>query len=267
MTLPYLGITGVVTPGDVEIIRECRAIAPPSHLVMAGVLVSGKTLKHIPVTNRRYPKIDMAVRLVESLSLIGGVFPAIHYNTGGDDRSLLVQLRDLLDLFKGFKGFTGGLQLNVVKPDPSSIRIVREMFPDVKIILQVNGSSIGSRRTPEKVAEYLRSYTGLMDYALIDFSGGNGKPSSPSLWYDILHHLGPMSKEHNFGLGVAGGLGPDGGSTILEVHYHGPLEPFSTDVESKVRVPVSNPIYGEKYQDQLDLDLSLAYTRSVGLAL
>jgi len=264
VTLPYLGITGVVTPDDVDTIRECRAIAPASHLVMAGVLVSGKTLKHVPVTNRRYPKVGTAVRLIESLSLIGGVFPAIHYNTGGDDRSLMIQLRDLLGVFKGF---SGGIQLNVVKPDPSSIRLVRDMFPNVKIILQVNGSSIGSKRTPENVAQYLRSYTGLMDYALIDFSGGNGKPSSPGLWYEILHHLEPMAREHGFGLGVAGGLGPDSGSTILEIHYHGPLDPFSTDVESRVRVAVDNPLYGEKYQDRLDRDLSLAYTRSVGACL
>ncbi len=260
---PYLGITGVVSPQDVGTIEECREILPPTHDMMAGVLVSGKTLKGQVVTNLRYPTIGQAVQRIKALSLIPNVFPTLHYNTGGDKDPLHSQLRFLLETFPGFQG---GVQLNVVKPGLGSIKLTRERFPDVKIILQVNGSSVRSK-TPEAVEEYVRAYAGHVDYALIDFSGGKGHTASPSLWYEILHRLGPMASAHNFGLVVAGGLGPEGGETIKAVRDLGPLAPFGVDAETKVRVEVDNPLYGEKYQDRLDRGLSLAYVRSVGAAL
>lgn len=260
---PYLGITGVVTAGDVDIIRECREIAPVSHDMMAGVLVSGKTLRGQIVTNRRYPTIGQAVQRIKALSLIPNVFPTLHYNTGGNQDPLHSQLRDLLEVFEDFQG---GVQLNVVKPSLGGIKLTRERFPDVKTILQVNGSSVRAK-TPEAVEEYVGTYAGHIDYALIDFSGGKGHTASPTLWYEILHRLGPMAQAHNFGLVVAGGLGPEGGETIKAVRCQGPLAPFGADAETKVRVEVDNPLYGEKYQDRLDRELSMAYVRSVGAAL
>jgi len=259
---PYFGITGIVSTADVDIIRECSSFVPSSHLMMAGVLVSGKTIKGTVVTNRRYPVLNQAIRRIQELSGIPNVFPTIHYNTGGSQDSLWVQLRNLLVTFEGFQG---GVQLNVVAPDPSTIKLTRQMFPNVRIILQVNGSSVRSR-TAEAVAAYVSRYVGLFDYALIDFSGGRGQETSVDLWYEILHNLEPMAQTNGFGLGVAGGLGPNGGDIIRDLRSRGSLALFSTDVESKTRVPVDNPLFGEKYQDRLDRDSSLAYVRSVSSA-
>jgi hypothetical protein len=133
---PYIAITGITSIEDVDTIGECSKIVAATirtHRVMAGVLVSAKTLRGEPTTNRRYPTVDR----VESLLLnsrYAYAWPVVHYNTRAVGDSLGDELRELVNRCPSMRG----LQLNVVSPDPDVVSKFAADHPDVEVILQVN---------------------------------------------------------------------------------------------------------------------------------
>lgn len=91
----------------------------------------------------------------------------------------------------------------------------------------------------------------------------------------ILETLSTM-EDRGVRLGLAGGLGPDCGGALNDLRTgllgHGgdedvDLDVLSYDAESRVRVPVPDPIEGEEYQDMLDRTSSVNYVAAVCAAL
>ncbi len=202
MKNPYIGITGFTTRDEV---KEILSMVPRSsdRLAMIGVLASLKTLRGLQ--NRwpnRYPK-------VENISAIFTRHPRalnlIHYNT--DEKETLY---DQLVKLTGIAGRDlHGFQLNIAWPDPSALAKYSLKYPAKKIVLQIGGRAFElieylPAKLAKKVAE---EYAGLLDYILLDPSGGYGKLLDVRSARAYLCAL--RMKNLDIGLGVAGGLSPE----------------------------------------------------------
>ncbi len=282
--VPYIGITGIVTQDDVETVKECvRTLqdhcptmftGEPTHRFMAGVLVSYKTLTGQPTTNRRYPP-RTEVETLLSQCLAAGAFPVIHFNTHAKGADLAREMEQLCEAFPSMRG----LQLNLVCPDPEVVRsFTSDPMRRVEVILQINHTSlVKTAKPPAKIGhpcDYAMGYTGI-SHALIDASGGNGRLFDHRTADTILETLSTM-EDRGVRLGLAGGLGPDCGGALNDLRTgllgHGgdedvDLDVLSYDAESRVRVPVPDPIEGEEYQDMLDRISSVNYVAAVCAAL
>lgn len=266
--IPYIGITGIVDDNDIATVRACvgkilgiRGAA--SHVLMAGVLVSRKTLTHDVTTNRRYPIIEVVDDLLRSCGSVSA-WPVVHYNTRSKGDVLATELDMVVETCPSMRG----IQLNIVSPDVSVVCKFAVKYPEVQVIIQINGSSL--RATGLTPRGYAMGYPGIK-HALLDLSGGNGKAIDPSVASrDILEACFPL-RNNGVRLGIAGGLGPLNPelSAVLNECLPSGITPrdLSYDAESGVRVPVPDPIEGEPYQDVLDRDCALAYVESIGRAL
>ncbi len=139
---PYIGITGITSLEDVETIGACCNIVAATvrtHRVMAGVLVSAKTLRGEATTNRRYPSIDAADEPLQ-LSRYAYAWPVVHYNTRATSDALRDELRLLVERCPSMRG----LQLNVVSPDPDVVARFASEHQSIEVILQVNRSAFGT---------------------------------------------------------------------------------------------------------------------------
>lgn len=257
MTHPYVGITGICNDVDIRTLKVAETVlSETNHILMAGVLVSHKTLSGLPTTNRRYPPIDEAVLLVRELAKFA--WPVAHYNTSGCQDPLSVQLQRLVGRLDKIEG----VQLNVVRPDQAEVAKFREDHPDIEIILQVNRHSPADYGV-QAILDYVRLYEGSVDYALLDLSGGEGRPLDAE-WALEIYSKWPFIRSHSgepVGLGVAGGLGPNC-KDLIEPFYSR-LKTLSLDAEGGLRVPVADPIPDARYQDRLDRDKALGYVSTL----
>lgn len=255
---PYIGVTGIVTDDDVAIVRQLVPLAAPFRL-MAGVLVSHKTLHGEPTTNRRYPPIQRVTGLLVACA-DAGAWPVVHFNSRENSRENLQD--DLIDLQIKAREMKG-LQLNVTKPNIDVVRwFFEEQRAKVEFILQVNRSSV-DEPTVDAALRYIDQYEGIADHALLDFSGGTGKELDPLVVRETLRGWRSQATP-----GIAGGLGPKQ-NRLIATSLHGvPANlPVSVDAESKLRIPVCDPIPGENYQDQLSGVMACDYVAHAMLSM
>lgn len=298
---PYIGITGITSDEDVDTISECCKIVAATvrtHRVMAGVLVSAKTLRGEPTTNRRYPTIDRVEALLLN-SRYAYAWPVVHYNTRAVGDSLGNELRELVNRCPSMRG----LQLNVVSPEPDVVAKFAVDHPNVEVILQVNRAAMPSldkivgsdgdkliarRNVASEVIAYTSQYEGIM-HVLLDASGGDGRGLDTRAIGTIIGRRAHELNRRGIRIGFAGGLGPECSGTIIETRNHAMLQAWdrfvvcggeqsidaslyeltalSFDSETRVRVPVEDPFVGEKYQDRLDRDKAFAYIADACVAI
>lgn len=248
----YVGVTGFMTPGEVSYVLEGLPEVPfreggdPGRRFMIGVLVSWKTLAGIaPKLPNRYPH----------LSRVGEILPQtdheqprtlnfVHYNTKDSDT-----LVEQLDLIKRADYKIHGFQLNMAWPSPGIVARCHGDVPGGRIILQIGGNALEAvGNQPHTLVAKLREYVEVVDYILLDPSGGLGKSFDPEEMRAYLDAI--YDTDLPFGVGVAGGLSA---STIEE--RIGPLaEKFpdlSIDAEGQLRTP--HP------EDRLDVMAARAY--------
>lgn len=259
----YVGVTGIAHPREVEPLwfeaagwqREDFG----NRALMLGVLVSGKTLRGESVPNRRYPDLATARNLVRSLSRFS--FATVHFNSRLS-QPLDEQLAWLVDEIPDVHG----IQLNLRWPDVGALSRFRARFPSVSLILQVNHSSL-TDVSPSSVRSYVAAYQDVVQHALLDLSGGSGRPLDPEWTTECLLANADLFREAGIVPGIAGGLGPGCEETLAAIRVRCDAQSagmcFSIDTESRVRVPVSDAIAGEPYQDQLCPRLVLDYLHSV----
>lgn len=275
MTAPYIGITGVVTDDDVATIRACVPLAPPSHRLMAGALVSAKTLRGEWAASRRYPHASRVEALLAGCA-DAGAWPAVHYNTRAEGEVLGLELWSLCNLFPAMRG----LQLNVARPDPAVVREFAARHPAVEVIVQVNRAAIGNddagRPNAAHAVVFASAYVGAR-HALVDLSGGTGSAVDISFAARVTRAwrvLADAFADHPCGpprLGVAGGLGPAARVTLAalrdEVVGAQAFGELSFDAESGVRSPVADPTPSEKHQDALDAEKARAWVALAARAI
>ncbi len=255
---PYIGITGIVTSDDAETARECVRLVPPTHRLMAGVLVSAKTLRGGTPTSRRYPRIGAVEGILAALA-DAGAWPVVHYNSRAEGEDLAVELRVLANLCESMRG----VQLNIARPDAWAIDGFLRGHPNVEFILQVNRGAYpnGVMPSADVAAAYVHNYRAVASYALLDLSGGLGTAVDVEFTAKILSR---WREDWFVGAAVAGGLGPDASGVLTSLRGavgDGVFRTLSFDAETGVRVPVSDPIAGEKHQDTLARGEALAWVR------
>lgn len=241
MRKPYIGITGFMFLSDaLHVLNSVPANA--NRLVMLGVLASLKTMRCIQNKwPNRYPTMDK----------IAGIFPGhpsvlnlIHYNT--KEKETLGEQLVAMTEFGGRN--LHGFQLNIAWPSPDVLAEYKKAHPTKQIVLQIGGHAFEMvNHLPEQLAARVTEYDEVVEYVLLDPSGGYGKPFDPERARDYL--LALEAQNFGMGLGVAGGLSPATLNLVEPLAREFP--DLSIDAEGRLRTP----------EDHLDLAVSSEYLR------
>lgn len=201
---PYIGITGFTRKTDV---LTCLSAIPNEleRLFMVGVLLSSKTINggtnKYPLRYPNYKSIkDIFTDDPRCLNMI-------HYVT--DDKTTLV--KQLLDVAEIGGENCHGFQLNIVWPDIAILKEVKKELPNHKFVIQCSGGAMSrfdkelENDVPKLVFSVVQKYqeAGVIDYLLIDPSGGRGKAFDAQ---STIKMLTPHFDQKDYQLGVAGGL-------------------------------------------------------------
>ena len=226
---PYIGITGFMTGREVTMAAE-EIPTGATHDLMAGILVSSKTLRGEQNKRpNRYPTIENANRIP---LFHRRVFTVVHYNTKEPD-TLGEQLREIQ---RCFRSLIEGIQLNMAWPNPLELIPFCVKTPQYKIILQIGAWAFEKiDNSPQKLVERIKGrYSGLVDYVLLDMSGGEGIVMDRKNIDRYLEALYGAGVHEQVRIGIAGGLDPE---NVGEV-----VRPFATrypnlcvDAEGRIR--------------------------------
>ena len=194
--------------------------------LMVGVLASSKTLvgekNSFPV---RFPKVED----------ISNIFTAderalnmIHYATKepADFSEQLVRLVEIAG--ENLDGF----QLNMRWPDPRQIEAFRNRCDAMKIVLQVGAKALEEvGNDAGRFVEKLMDYRELVEYVLVDPSGGHGIDMDVAVMRRYVRAL--KRAEMNCGIVIAGGLGSE--SLLVVQPIVTEFDDLSIDAEGKLR--------------------------------
>lgn len=164
--LPYIGVTGFSSKEEVDQITWLCHHRPSKMYVMFGFTSSLKRLLNPLSTGETSPSLldlnDLVYRVHRNH------LPMIHYYTSEPD-TLADQVHALFDYCK-LDLHSCGLQLNLKWPDPKELAKIATA--ESKITLQL--PKIALNESDTHIVEHLKQYQGLIQYVLIDPSGGTG---------------------------------------------------------------------------------------------
>ncbi len=210
MRYSYLGITGVTTPLQARHLLDIfdqRRPEETTTLLHLGAMMSRKTLYRLPtIWEPIFPKRE-TLRSVFAAAARKDVLTCLHY---ADYEGIDVE-ESLVEAFSYICPEANSLQLDMIWPDPDEVgaAIARGWEGNSPIvILQVGRKALeGVGRRPSELVSRLGQYAGIIDYVLLDESGGEGRPlqigSVMSFARAIKEALPWLS------LAFAGGLGPE----------------------------------------------------------
>lgn len=254
MQRPYIGITGFMTRDEVDHVMNA-ADQHHSHKVMVGVLVSQKTVRG---EKNKWPNRYPAMRdLPYIFNDHHQALNLIHFNTK-DQSTLAEQLMEVVQfaapagLYKVSK--LHGFQLNLAWPDPKELQKFITTYEaitgaryNMAIVLQIGGHAFEMvDNDPKKLADKMLGYEGLVQYALLDPSGGLGKPFDTNKADAYLAEL--YARNLPMKLGVAGGLSAETMDLVVPLAIKYPE--LSVDAEGRLR----------DQNDKLDLKNATRYT-------
>lgn len=191
----YVGITGVTRHDEAKTIaaENAAAFSPDSsHMGMAGYLVSDTTLAGKPelhrlptgefVTRSRYPVVRDLPGLLR-LSKNDATLNMIHYRTSDRQTPLSDQVMRLFNSRNIYADdLCRAIQFNMNLPRPDQLARIKSRLPDLKIVLALSRRMIENHNSSDPSADLykqLERYRALMDYILVDFSGGAHRGFSP----------------------------------------------------------------------------------------
>ena len=241
MRKPYIGITGFMASGEVaEVLgsmpKDCE------RLLMVGVLASQKTLRgEQNKWPNRYPAMDQIAGIFQPHPL---ALNLLHYHTR-DKETLYEDLMRLTDIAGEH---LHGFQLNIMWPSTILLHKYKLAHPEMKLVLQLNSEILDEALIthPEVVAEkILYWYSKLVDYVLLDPSGGTGTPLDSMLTF--IYAEAVAADNPDLGLVVAGGLGHESLNLVSWIASKFPN--VSIDAEGRLR----------DKDDMLDLALAKNY--------
>ncbi len=241
---PYIGITGFMSDVEVYTVLSNVPRVPmrAARQIMVGVLASSKTLQRaVNKWPNRYPAMEWIKELfVDKKNTLN----LVHYTTKNEG-NLVSELGQIIELAgPNFDGF----QLNMTWPNPGNLYLFREQFGSwPTIVLQIGHTAFEKiDHNPVELAFQVKNgYSGLVDYVLLDPSGGTGKPLDPEEMLDYLRAL--ASVDAGVGLGVAGGLSADTLYLVEPIVREFPN--ISIDAEGKLRTE----------SDHLDIHEAIRY--------
>lgn len=251
---PYIGITGFMSQEEVQNVLNAYPKDAQRRL-MIGVLMSDKTLAG-GVSSKypgRYPTRDkMESIFVDDPRALN----LVHFHTKTTGYAIVAELI----IAKTAAGpHCHGFQLNMKWPDPRILADYHHAsslgtLPKQDIIVLQCGSgamqAIGN--SAQTLVNRVSDYWGLVDYVLIDPSGGKGLPLDLHFVHDCLCAFA----ETRLGIGVciAGGLCAQAISTLKDVAFLHQGN-FSIDAEGQLR----------DASDKLDLAAANQYTQAANV--
>ncbi len=249
---PYIGVTGVTGRWQVRsLLARFSGLSVPQYRLMIGVLVS---LKSLSGCANKYPARYPEMRDLRWVFLNHPwCLNLVHYHT--DDRNTLASQMREVERWAG--SGCNGFQLNVAWPPVSELIEWRKDYnnEDKYLVLQIGGGAMRQcDDDPLKVAERASHYSGLVDYVLVDPSGGTGRKFDPDLIRETLQVI----EEEGLSARpvVAGGLGPGNLEHLIPVLSNYRNRGLSIDAEGKLRTP--------KPDDALDMNLAQDYIIEAG---
>ncbi len=222
----YIGATGFSEAAQVS---DFLSEVPDTfeYKIMVGILANQKTLagekQDQPL--RYPPKGALGNILVEHKKALN----LVHWNTKEPAR--LVE--DLTSVAALVGPLLNGFQLNMRWPDPALVRAWRESGHSAQtIVLQCGKGALEDvHMRPKELIQRLRDYTGIIDYVLIDASGGTGTNFDPYFARECFVEVGEAFP--TLGLGVAGNLKSSTLYNLSKVRSR--FQDFSIDAESGLR--------------------------------
>lgn len=188
---PYIGVTGIARISEAETITQAFVNAGlteenSSHQGMIGLLTSKKTLRSNFSGTTRHPSLAGIRRIFQASQ--GKAFNTVHYSTYHES-DLSQQLRSLLEPTGLYTDqLCQGVQFNIPWPPTIELERIKKLFPNLKIIIQL-GPRVLSENSPEDIVRNLTPYQELIDYSLIDPSGGRGALFEASLVVPIYRQI------------------------------------------------------------------------------
>lgn len=238
---PYIGITGFMKRNEVKAVLDLMPLES-KRLLMVGVLANWRTYKGIQTKqSSRHPKIEDIKRIFLPHPL---ALNLIHYHTNNME-ALHEELIEL-SILGGYN--LHGFQLNNTWPPIEELQRYRAVYPNYVIVLAVTKKAFEeTNNSSEQLVSRLKEYDGLVNYVLLDASGGLGVPMNTERILEYLRAI--RSSNLGAGLVVAGGLGPNTMHLVQPVVKEFPE--LSIDAEGKLR----------DQKDNLDLALTGDYLK------
>ncbi len=232
---PYIGVSGINSPYIAQKVagafQESGLDTSPTRQGMVGILTSPETTIG-ESRGGRYPQIEKIRSLLEVTRPVA--FNTLHHFSpraeGIADQVASILWNDSLyadDICRG-------VQLNARWPLVRDLIQLKSDFPELKVILQI-GPRILQNDPVDVIGSKFSQYRGLIDYALIDPSGGVGQFFSineVAATYTALKNANPDAT-----LGFAGGL--HSGNVVArcwELFQMTASNDFSIDAENGLRV-------------------------------
>lgn len=208
----YVGVTGFMKREEVRMALDVFPSDAGPRL-MVGVLATWKTLRGLPVKPKWQKQMPNPLTIDEVFVGDPRALNLVHYSAGEDHA--LELFRDLHKLrFLGGPHFNG-FQLNLAWPEIRQLQDYREAFGyEDFLVLQIGAKAVEERGgSPQKVAELLYHYGGIVDAMLFDPSSGHGRSFDTECAREFLRAIRNECGTE-MGLGVAGGLGPNSLSLV-----------------------------------------------------
>lgn len=250
---PYVGVTGFKNVNEIReltdvfldrgFLGENNSSYDPrciesSYIPMLGFICSTKRLNEIESEGRVAPalkSLDLLTRFSPR-----GAMTCMHYYTT-NRRNLAEEVKKLFsfdsnhefDLSNGLyaNNYCRALQINMDWPDLDQIESIRTEFPEMTIILQLPKETLN--QDLKGVVNRASNYKELVQYVLIDPSGGLGKEFDPSQYAGFMKELyNTMPKST---IGIAGGLDGNNVEEKFDKIAQVFKEPFCIDAEGRLR--------------------------------
>jgi hypothetical protein len=200
----YLGITGFKNRSEInfaKLICNDAGFQRKDSAVMFGFLCSEKRLADPASEGSRSPPLNDIPDLVKQVPFYG--LPMIHYHSKSYD-TLADQVSRVFETGKMYEnGSCRAVQLNVVWPSIEQVNTILSRMPELKMVLQLNRPATEGLSI-EEIAKRAGEYDGLVKYALIDLSGGEGREFDLARGVDMLCALYETMPRTR--MGNAGGL-------------------------------------------------------------
>lgn len=229
---PYFGLTGYTETTQLDVAldfvdKQLSGLDP--YQLMVGVLANQETLhgnpsKHTPA---RHPDMHDAQKLFYPA---GNVLNLFHYSTPNPDF-----LEELKQLIRYGGPNLHGFQLNKPWPNPKVYEAFRNEGHSQVIVQQIGERAFEKiGHDPKKLVTKIKAeYIDLVDYILLDPSGGKGQPMNIEAQRGYLSELYSALVNQKIMIGIAGGISP------YNLHELTPLfiefDDLSCDTEGSVR--------------------------------
>lgn len=204
----YIGVTGLTTLDDVENMNN----ALEGHYGMYGVLMRARTFTE-PLPIRKWAGKANVASLLEKMP--EDSLKTIHWCAPEFYKKHIDWAIDLCE------GLCNAIQLNMIYPPADGVNSLKEDYPNMQIIFQIEDSMF---EDPRIMKEKLEPYESLVDYVIIDQSMGRGIPIKPAVCRAVAEELEKL----DIGIVFAGGL------NAKRVREIGPLiREFSASIDAE----------------------------------